>query len=76
MTGKQILPIPRNRTKPCTHVHYSGRRCSQRIKLGTDFCGLHKRYDRRGATICDECTAMLEAFPIRKTLEGLDDGVL
>lgn len=76
MTGKQILPIPRTRTKPCTHVHYSGRRCAARIKLGGDFCRPHQRFDSTGKTICTECAAMLKAFPIRKSLEDGEDGIV
>lgn len=76
MTGKQILPIPRNRTKPCTHVHFSGRRCAARIKLGTEFCKQHTAYKLDGSTKCDECAAMLKAFPIRKTLEEGEDGIV
>lgn len=77
MKGKQVLPIPKRVTKACTHVHYSGRRCAQRIKPAADFCGLHKAYRLDGSTVCAECDDMLRAFPIRKRAEeGEADGIV
>lgn len=72
-----LLPIPRRKARACTHVHYSGRRCHNRIGPSVDFCGLHKRFRKDGSTICQECDDMLSAFPIRKRAEeGEADGIV
>lgn len=46
-----------NRTKPCKHVHVSGRRCAQRVqnKRIVEVCGIHKEG-------CSECRSMMDAF--------------
>lgn len=74
MTSRgSLLPIPRPNNKPCDHLHWSGRRCSQKVRKGQDMCGLHKRHlyvDGIPTQECRECDLMREAFPIRRTLDA------
>lgn len=59
-----------SRSRPCRHKHLSGRRCAQRLRKPylvngqtgevAWICVLHRNGE------CDECDAMLRAFPLRK----------
>lgn len=55
---EKVAKILRGRSKPCKHIHVSGRRCSQRVKKDprVSFCSLHQD------PVCRECASMLGAF--------------